>query len=387
MLTQACKDEEQRGIRALLGGHTDQVTVVKFYSHASLDCPYILSGSVDQTIRLWRVDLSHLELSCTVSVVTDSQKTINAICVDSDSAIFVSGPADARLDVRSITFSDDGGVIISLLQTIAIAPRFFPLALALAPLQAAAPSLILAVGGTKTAIQIYVAQGAEDHLDFTLQATLAGHEGWIRSLAFVSAGQDADTDLLLASASQDKYIRLWRVRQGDEVPSATAATTDLALGVLGKSLSNKAHRLRTSGKSYSMTFEALLLGHEDWIYATSWSKRENRLQLVSASADGSLAIWEPESSSGVWVCLTRLGEIGGQKGATTATGSAGGYWIGHWSPDGKSLISLGRTGGWRLWKHDDDEGRWLQQPAISGHVKAVTGISWATDGSYLLSTR
>ena len=387
MLTQACKDREQRGIRALLSGHTDQVTVVKFYSHASLDCQYIISGSVDQSIRLWRVNSSHPELSCPVSVVTDSQKTINAICADPDSAIFVSGSADARLDVRRITFSDDGGVIISLLQTIGVAPRFFPLALALAPLQAATSSLILAVGGTKTIIQIYVAQDAGGHLEFTLQATLTGHEGWIRSLTFVSVRQDADADLLLASASQDKYVRLWRVRQGGELPSATAATTDLALGVLGRSLSNKAHRLRASEKSYSMTFEALLLGHEDWIYATSWSKHENRLQLVSASADGSLAIWEPESSSGVWVCLTRLGEIGGHKGATTATGSAGGYWIGHWSPDGKSLISLGRTGGWRLWKHDDDGGRWLQQPGISGHVKAVTGISWATDGSYLLSTR
>ena len=99
-----------------------------------------------------------------------------------------------------------------------------------------------------------------------------------------------------------------------------------------------------------------------------------------------MAIWESDPSSGVWVCTTRIGEISAQKGSTTATGSTGGFYIGLWSPDGEKLVSLGRTGSWRLWKYDRDQDRWLQGVGISGHTKSVTDVAWSKDGSYLLST-
>ena len=88
----------------------------------------------------------------------------------------------------------------------------------------------------------------------------------------------------------------------------------------------------------------------------------------------------------MWLCTVRLGEISAQKGATTATGSTGGFWIGLWGPDGRSVVSLGRTGGWRLWKHDSSLDQWQQTTAVGGHTREVHGIAWAKDGSYLLST-
>ena len=318
--------------------------------------------------------------------VSDSEATINTIVVEGSSKVFVSGSADARVTVRRINVVEDGCVNVTFLQRISLTPPFFPLAQALSPLPGeSASSLILAVAGTKNIIQVFVAQSG-NHTEFELQAKLTGHEGWIRSLDFISETKNANADLLLASASQDKYIRLWRVHQGKDLPPAIVTRTDPALGVVGKSLSNKAHQLRADDLDYSVTFEALLLGHDDWVYTASWLQTGHVPQLLSASADGSLAIWEAERSSGVWICQTRLGEIGSQKGATTATGSAGGYWIGLWSRRGKSLVCLGRTGGWRLWNWNEDGGRWLQTPAVGGHVKEVTGVAWARDGSYLLST-
>ncbi|KAK5129697.1 Elongator subunit elp2 [Cryomyces antarcticus] len=384
-------DPDTRGISALLAGHTDTVNVVKFFppskarKSSKTSSSIILSGSVDKTIRIWQRDQDVQDdggLSPSfeqAKVITDHQSSINTITVLPGSDAFVSGSADGTLKIWKLNTESD--IKVDLLQSISIAPRFLPLALALERLGAS--SLILAVAGTKSIIQIYVSKGDR----FSLAATLAGHESWIRSLDFTR--EEDHGDLLLASASQDKYIRLWRIHQGKELPAASSATSDPALGALGKSLSNKAHRFEAQGCTHSITFEALLLGHEDWIFSAKWRRRDGAqcpLQLLTASADNSLAVWEADPSSGVWVCVTRLGEISAQKGATTATGSAGGFWIGLWSPSGDAAVSLGRTGSWRMWNYDGVSDRWLEHVAVSGHVKEVKGIAWANDGSYLLST-
>ncbi|KAL9129852.1 MAG: hypothetical protein Q9217_001807 [Psora testacea] len=240
--------------------------------------------------------------------------------------------------------------------------------------------LALAVAGTKSVVQVYVSSNSGP---FNAQATLTGHEGWIRSLSISNETSSPQSDLLLASASQDKYIRLWRITANKQNASATE---DDILGVFESSLSNKRHKLTGRKHTYLLTFEALLLGHEDWIYNISWHLNDRRLQLLSSSADSSVAIWESDPSSGIWACTTRLGEISPQKGSTTATGSTGGFWIGLWSPTGENIVSLGRTGSWRLWNYDRAQDRWEQGIGISGHTKAVTDIAWSKDGDYLLST-
>lgn len=306
--------------------------------------------------------------------------SINCLAVASRDGVFASGAADATVKIWKVNFSD-ADPQVELIQTISTSPRFFPLALALAQL---GPSgdLMLAVAGTKSFVQIHV---AERRKNFSLQATLRGHQGWVRSLAITDGARSMNGDIVLASASQDKYIRLWRVREGRKVPDMASSTYNV-LESPEKALSNKAYWLEASNLTYSLTFEALLLGHEDWIYTLSWRHDVEHLQLLSASADSSLALWEPEANSGIWVCTTRLGEITAQKGSTTATGSTGGFWNGLWSPTGEHIVCLGRTGSWRLWNYNRNLARWVQGIGISGHTKPVTDIAWAKDGTYLLST-
>lgn len=342
----------------------------------------LLSGSVDKTLKIWSKDPLTKQYSC-IQTLSDHQSSINCIAVSSrSSAIFASGAADATVKI----WSRDEQNAATLKQTINITPRFFPLALALSPLTSAPESYVLAVAGTKDIIQLYVLD-SQNATEFRLQATLAGHEGWIRSLEFTMESFGPTSDLILSSASQDKYIRLWRIHQGKELPAA-AASADPSLGAFmpGKSLSNKAHRFKAQGIDFSATFEALLLGHEDWIYSTNWRAVGDKLQLLSASADNSLAIWEPDASTGVWVTVTRLGEISAEKGSTTATGSTGGFWTGLWSPSGETVVSLGRTGSWRLWNHNLEQDRWIQGAGVSGHTLPVAGIAWSKEGDYLLST-
>lgn len=324
-----------------------------------------------------------MKFTC-VGTLIDHKGSVNTVAVVSGTNIFVSGSADTTVKIWRLQKTQESEIDVALLQSITISPCFFPLALALTPV-AKCGALVLAVAGTKNIVQIYVKDDADGVGEFGLQATLTGHEGWIRSLSFTEDKDHAPGDILLASASQDKYIRLWRIHQGQDLPSTKASGHTAAVGKFAKALSNKAHRLKAAGLEFSLTFEALLVGHEDWIYTTSWRNAGGKLQLLSTSADNSLAIWESDPSSGVWVCVTRLGEISVQKGSTSATGSTGGFWIGLWSSEGH-VASLGRTGSFRLWTYAGQEDRWLPGIAVSGHVKEVTGLAWGEEGAYLVST-
>ena len=377
----AKQDTQLHGVRAVLNGHTKPVNAVKFFSTPSSDFSIILSGAADNTLRLWRAGrsaLSHVECC---RIVPAHSSSITRIATLPGSDVFATGASDGTVKIWKLVHDDNYTLIdVELSQTIALSPKYFPLNLALANLDNS--SIVLAVAGTRSTIQIFVSKDTQ----FQLAATLGGHEGWIRALAFTRETVADESDLLLASASQDKYIRLWRFHRGDELPAASSALNDPSLGGLSKSLSNKVHWVDSPTSKHSVTFEALLLGHEDWIYTASWRHREGKLQLLSTSEDNSLAIWESDPSSGVWICTTRLGEISAQKGSTTATGSAGGFWIGLWSPDGDSVVSLGRTGSWRKWMFSKTEDMWTQQVAITGHVREVKGACWSRDGSYILTT-
>ncbi|KAJ4985030.1 Elongator complex protein 2 [Stagonosporopsis vannaccii] len=376
------QDEKLAGVHAILSGHTKAVNAVKFFPNTpSSECSVLLSGAADNTIRIWRSEKHKTSSYNCLKTLAGHSNPITKIATLPGSDIFASGSSDGSVKIwRLIHDEAFASVDAELLQTITLSPKYFPLIIALAQLDA--ESMVLAVAGTRPTIQIFVSRDTQFHLS----ATLTGHEGWIRALDFTRETSDESSDLLLASASQDKYIRLWRFHQGNELPVASSALNDPALGGFAKSLSNKPHWIESATSKHSITFEALLLGHEDWIYTASWRHREGKLQLLSTSEDNSLAMWESDPTSGVWVCMTRLGEISAQKGSTSATGSAGGFWIGLWSPDGNTVVSLGRTGSWRKWAYSSSEDMWTQQVAITGHVREVRGVTWSRNGAYLLST-
>jgi elongator complex protein 2 len=362
------------GVSTLLAGHTGVVNAVIILAFNGKQ--YIISGASDNTVRVWRKS----EDSNAWPFFEESQcleghaGAVNTVATLSEDGVFATGAADGT--VRVWKFKEEDAQV-ELVQSITLKPRFLPLATALARLPSG--EIVLAVAGTMISVQIYVQVQGE----FELQATLSGHEGWVRSLDFLTR---PGSDLLLASASQDKYVRLWRFGKGDAVDSSeTVKGTE----PVKKSLSNKAHQVGSAENRYAVTFEALLVGHEDWIYSARWgplSSTSDSPTLLTASADNSLSLWSVEEASGLWVCQTRLGEISSQKGSTTATGSTGGFWIGLWQPQEKAVVSLGRTGSWRRWAFDGDSDMWLQQSGISGHTQEVQSVAWAPDGSYLLST-
>lgn len=375
-------------------GHKGLVKAVKFLpARPDGQSSYIVSGGDDKCVMLWRLDHASGEVDG-VQTVEAHAAAVNCIAtlkegwsggVDAGS-LFVTGAADATIKIWAFD-----GAEARALQTVQLSPRYLPLALAVSPLGSGGSTYVIASAGTKDTIQIFTGTFSQERSDFRLQATLSGHEGWIRSLDLTPEAPDSpDGDLLLASASQDKYVRLWRVHQGKDLPAQAATASDPTAGAYlpGRSPSNKAYRFRAQDEAdYSVTFEALLFNHDDWIYSARWNRSgQGNLRLLSASADNSLVIWECDPGSGIWVPDVRLGEISREKGATTATGSIGGFWTGLWSPDGSSILTLGRTGSWRRWDWDAGSAAWEQAVAVSGHTRAVTGLAWAPSGDYLLST-
>ncbi|KAL4899257.1 hypothetical protein BDW74DRAFT_171630 [Aspergillus multicolor] len=380
-------EESHRGVYSVLVGHTDKVSVVRFYTCPTTNIKLLLTGSVDCTVRLWRIDSIDQRKFTHALTLTGHTGSVNAMATCAGIDIIATGGADGTVKIWRVDVK--GSVKGELLESLLLKPRYFPLALALAslPTDTEDRPVALAVAGTTNAVQIYAAENTHESPRFKVAATLSGHEAWVRSLSFTVDIQSKTGDLLLASASQDKYVRLWRLNRGEAAASSSVGPDeDPVLGGLEPTLSNKAHQFESAGFKYSMTFEALLFGNEDWIYTTAWNPDPERQQLLTASADNTLTIWEQDPISGVWLSAERMGELSVQKGSTTATGSTGGFWIGLWSPDGSQVVSLGRTGSWRTWKYQAESDDWVQTLGITGHVRSANGIQWEPAGGYLLST-
>lgn len=345
----------------------------------------LLCGGADCSLSVWLLNNTTLKGKL-LRFVKAHDSAINAISASKLDGVFATASADATVKIWHCDLQDEGS--LNLLHVITLAPRYIPLALVLGEFEETqdCESLFLAVGGTRNVIQIYVLSGLKTKASAKLQASLSGHEGWVRSLALTRSRSREDDDLLLASASQDKYVRLWRISKGDLSRSSTLGASEQIGAPVESSLTAKVQTIEASGVKYSLTFEALLLGHEDWVYNAAWNPKKGQLQLLTASADSSLTIWEPDPVSGIWINHAHLGEISGQKGSTSATGTTGGFWTGLWSSEGGTVSSLGRTGSWRIWQYDNEQSYWAQNVGLTGHVESVTDICWERQGQYLLST-
>ena len=71
-------------------------------------------------------------------------------------------------------------------------------------------------------------------------------------------------DLLLATCSQDSFVRLWRIREEtsgkvqEDAEELTVKANTFGLGCHG------------SARTFAVTLEAVLIGHEDWVYSVDW---------------------------------------------------------------------------------------------------------------------
>ncbi|KAG0056478.1 Elongator subunit elp2 [Gryganskiella cystojenkinii] len=449
-------DPARRGVRATLQGHTNRVNCVAFLNRGhELDQRNvaIVSGSADKTARVWKKSQekraseddtqgdSQWVCSAVLEGHTGSVVTIGVVratSISSSKDLFATGSGDGTIKVWERQEIDDTKDEVTCIQTIQVGKKYAQsIAISYLP-HTAIP--VMAVGSTDNKINIYVMQSKQ----FEKVLSLQGHENWVRSLDFAtftsedddesSSNQTGDSrhhtlqegDLLLASGSQDKYIRLWRIsgvnsqndqqqqENGAQAGSDASLTQEMLksleeMSKSGTQLSTKAHMIEVSTeeakKKFSVLFEALLLGHDDWVYTINWqparaSEKTGRyyqpMALLSASTDKSMMIWKPDEATGVWVNSTQVGEVGG---------NTIGFYGGLFGPDGRWILAYGYNGAFHIWKNEGNEisgnkiakrmcvamllarfrDRWVPQVSASGHYASVQDLTWDPTQSYLVS--
>ncbi|KAI0092834.1 quinon protein alcohol dehydrogenase-like superfamily [Irpex rosettiformis] len=399
------EDSNDTGVYTALPGHTGRVTGVRFINDALL-----LSADDTGVIKLWRNSDNQWTF---VFSSTAHGKAISALAVYDD--LIFTGASDSLVKIWKTNSSSDKDELLEV-QTLNLKNRY-PLSIDVTRLPCS-QALILAIGSTDRSIQIWT----RSEQDFVPSASLSGHEDWVKTLAFRQLNSDNENTLVLASGSQDSTIRLWNIEPYDRLktnatPTAEQSTNPLSdelldafeasLGDLadaeegGRQISLKRHIITIRGsqgsqQQFTITFDALLVGHEAGVTTLSWRPSSSDYPeptLLSTSTDSSLILWSPstildsshDTSTTLWINRHRFGDVGGQR--------LGGFVLGLWSRGGKEALGCGWSGGWRRWDclpnvqngvGTRDE-QWQELGAIGGHVGPVKGLSWSPNGEYLIS--
>lgn len=396
-----CQDPNSGGVIETLPGHTDKVNVVKWINHGSDIAQHstaFVSGSVDKTARIWRKD--EQGKWTTASILKGHSKPINTIgtvaspSINDSSDLVITGSSDNTLKVWTSTKENPESTLEQTIST----GRLIPLAIAVSYLPHSSRHII-ALGSTTSSIRIYI---RSDSGQFEQSINLPGHEDWIRSLSFATSTTTSDSlsagDLMLCSGSQDRYLRIWNfsahtgfkekevTTESDKTESMLDALEESLKSGEGLQLSTKAHVIEVNEGAeklrYSVMFEALLLGHDDWVFSVAWPRptyddngtMSQPMRLLSTSSDKSMIVWEPDESSGIWLIKARLGEVGG---------NALGFFGGLWSPLGDLALAHGYHGSFHIWQSQDTW--WKPRIAATGHFAAVRDIAWDPQGRYLIS--
>ncbi|GAA5816810.1 hypothetical protein MFLAVUS_010344 [Mucor flavus] len=399
-------NENSKGVQETLPGHKGRVICLAFVERgheADIKDVALVSGSADNTAKIWKMNKDGKWInSATLEGHTGAVETIacmRAHSIEGETDMIITGSADGTIRIwerREIDADTDEIICKQVINN----GNKYPMALALSYLPGT-KTPIFASGHTDKLIAIYIYQSNQ----FEKIHVLQGHDNWVRDLSFATyTGSDDITtnnlfqigDLVLASASQDKYIRLWKFSAN--VPVAEVKSEEDGIdSELSKALketelseeqlSTKAHVITVDSRQYSIMFEALLMGHDDWVFSVEWQrplivgdKFCQPMRLISASSDKSMMIWSPDAESGVWVNEVRMGDIGG----STYLGFCGALF----SPNGKHIVSHGANGSFHLWRDvskSKGDNNWTPEVAISGHFKSVESLAWDPKSRFLLS--
>lgn len=378
-----------------LPGHKDLVNCVEWLPRYQLDHEdgitakehYLLSGSADGVIILWAVNQSKSKWRKCMQIPNPHEKAVSCIAgvmLSSQEAVFASSSSDCTVHIWNalLPLEVAGECNVTFLQSILIGSRA-ALTVSLVALPTDVNSIMLAMGGLDNNVRLYC--GTREG-QFAAVCTLKGHQDWIRSLDFSMPIVERDVhEIFLASCGQDKNVRIWRIS-----PRSSSICTG---GIKEQGASIKMYIegpvFKAGSVSWQASMESLLAGHDDWIYSVRWQppcvrkipgKHTGRVQpmsILTASMDRTMMIWRPDAGTGLWINEVTVGELG-----HTALGFYGGMW----SSDGDAILAHAFGGSFHMWRNVGSQNAdWKPQLVPSGHSGAVSDVSWAKKGQFLLS--
>jgi elongator complex protein 2 len=237
--------------------------------------------------------------------------------------------------------------------------------------------------------------------NFEFVTELVGHDDWVRDAKFQSLMKTKTTTktdthdtltLFLATCSQDKNARVWKiVTRNDEGGESEKTNTRLPFETLAAPPRPPSEVL--GGARVDVQLEALLCGHEDWVFTCAWrppfasstssiSSSALHHQLLTASADRSVNLWSPSkngeadnSGTSLWFSLASLGEAG-----ENCLGYRGASFYGR-----NCFIAHSQSGALHAWEFIEELQSWESLPVNSGHTDKIRALVWDNDGRYFLT--
>ncbi|KAK6060593.1 WD domain, G-beta repeat protein [Cooperia oncophora] len=217
---------------------------------------------------------------------------------------------------------------------------------------------LLALGTTKRTIDLYC--GTVCHKAMKRVLSITAHDDWVHSIAF-----NQSSPILLATAGQDSYVKLWRIEEEKDKKDADELNVT----------KNCFKIADAEGElSWSISTEAVLAGHDDWVHSTSWDKTGRT--LLTSSSDKTVIIWKETHEGKLWSDVVRLGIVGGQ---------AAGFFSAAFSPDAQQVVASSYFGGLYAWLSEEEADVWDGAAVCSGHVGAVRDVAWHPCGKMLIS--
>ncbi|ELS02079.1 WD40 repeat-containing protein [Xenococcus sp. PCC 7305] len=292
-----------------LQGHSDQITDIAFKNNI------IATASHDGTIKLWQ------ENGNLITTLLGHRGPVNTIETSAD--YLLSGGKDGIIivwqinnnrarkirtiqasdkEITSIAITNDQKTIISVIDYWEViswnvndgeqseSQNFSANRESINDIVLSPDDQFLANGTLEGKINVYNSQGS-------LQQTLIGHGGAVLDLAFRPLAESDNQNYLVASASTDKTVRLWRFSSGasledqgissivnSPVDSATLATADTVGNI-------KIWRINPENNQQELI--DILSEQEETINQLAYS--QDGKMLASASADNTVKIWDTAS--------------------------------------------------------------------------------------------
>ncbi|NEQ21670.1 MAG: hypothetical protein F6K28_21130 [Microcoleus sp. SIO2G3] len=380
----------------------------------------ILSGSADNTIKIWQLDGTLL------STLRGHTSEVLEIAVSNSGNVIASASADGTINlwkpdgtllkvlkghqsgIRGVTFIPNTQIAVSVSDDSTV--RFWnptnPFSKVLHghsgviwDVDFSPEGQMLASASSDGSFKVWAKDG-------TLLKSFAGYKGPVYSVAFVSPANFAKEDIsrVLASAGTDKTIKLWQF-DGTLLKTITghgANVWDVSASPDGQLLASASDDGTVKLWKRDGTSLRTFAGHQARVYDVDFTPDGNR--LVSGSEDGTVRLWSLDGrfsktlkghSSGIWeVAISpdgrtlatasmddtiKLWTIDGTL-LKTLKGNARGMMAVDFSPDGEMLVVGGASGAVKLWKIDGTE-----ITTLTGHEGNVWGMAFSPDGKQIAS--